>query len=643
MKRTALLKNVPSVPKPDDLQTSDTKVYGISQVAEYEGKQYLNVDLYYLGELRGRYFADGETYAANVQGKWYNGLIENAARLCMGKKPYKGAEYYTSCFGWDSDEDNDIARDYLGRRIESYEYMVNQDKYGRAYRRKVERIEELMAKVPALPDKFDQWVHENVFPKEYLFTEKKNGRIYYGCTACGATSWKKAGWKNYEKTTCPKCGYAVEVRSRKKEEKQTVPVVVMQIMGNSWIERQLVAECKWRSGQKHIEVFEEIRAIVLRGRTWGKVYYGQEYDADETEQDFWTSNRINRRWKESLLYPGNLKEIYEYNGWKRNGMEVLAANGIQFNVNRYVTQMRDVNWVEYLIKAGLINLTKELIQDYYWGTPRCINGNGRSVKEFLQLDGNRTNRFKQLDGNLNTLEWLQYEQECEAAGVKKRITQETLDYLTKKRLSPNSCKDILEMSGSPNRMANYLRKQKEKNVLHTWRDYIRMAEAEGLDVTDDIVRFPKDLRGRHDELVRIRQERADIARMRREKSMHRKLDRKIKEYLSAAARFYWKNNEYVFIPAGKCKELVNESKELHHCVGTSTRYMENMANGISWIVFLRKKEDVEKAYYTLEIDMRTDEIIQFYSSFDRQPDKAEIQKVLRTYRLVVKRRHKKTA
>ena len=89
--------------------------------------------------------------------------------------------------------------------------------------------------------------------------------------------------------------------------------------------------------------------------------------------------------------------------------------------------------------------------------------------------------------------------------------------------------------------------------------------------------------------------------------------------------------------------MIDESRELHHCVGTSTRYMEKMADGISWIVFLRKEGEIEKAYYTIEIDMRTDDIIQFYSEFDRQPDKAEIQKVLRTYKAVVKRRHRKTA
>lgn len=50
-----------------------------------------------------------------------------------------------------------------------------------------------------------------------------------------------------------------------------------------------------------------------------------------------------------------------------------------------------------------------------------------------------------------------------------------------------------------------------------------------------------------------------------------------------------------------------------------------------------------EAYYTLEMDMKKDEVIQFYSKFDRQPDKEKIQKLLKTYKEIVKRRHKKAA
>lgn len=60
-------------------------------------------------------------------------------------------------------------------------------------------------------------------------------------------------------------------------------------------------------------------------------------------------------------------------------------------------------------------------------------------------------------------------------------------------------------------------------------------------------------------------------------------------------------------------------------------YMKKMAAGETWILFLRKKSDLEKAYYTVEINLKTDKIIQFYSEFDRQPDKKVIEKLLNKY------------
>lgn len=33
--------------------------------------------------------------------------------------------------------------------------------------------------------------------------------------------------------------------------------------------------------------------------------------------------------------------------------------------------------------------------------------------------------------------------------------------------------------------------------------------------------------------------------------------------------------------------------------------MKKMAAGETWILFLRKKEDLEKAYYTVEINLKT--------------------------------------
>ena len=64
-------------------------------------------------------------------------------------------------------------------------------------------------------------------------------------------------------------------------------------------------------------------------------------------------------------------------------------------------------------------------------------------------------------------------------------------------------------------MVNYMKKQKTspKSLAQIWADYLRMAQNEGLDVTDDIVRLPKDLKARHDELVERINARRDAERV----------------------------------------------------------------------------------------------------------------------------------
>lgn len=52
----------------------------------------------------------------------------------------------------------------------------------------------------------------------------------------------------------------------------------------------------------------------------------------------------------------------------------------------------------------------------------------------------------------------------------------------------------------------------------------------------------------------------------------------------------------LIIPKTK-KELFKEGKRMHHCVGT---YVESMANGRSIIFFLRKQNDIDNSYVTIE-------------------------------------------
>lgn len=640
MKRTELLKHIPPQSAPEEVSKY---VLGVSQVAEYEGARYLNIDLFYQGHLRGRYFADKKSHVANVNGHWYTCMIDNVARVCRGEEPRRGEHcYYDREMHWNTKQDENIATDYLGGiTIRSYEGCINQNKYERAIQRKIQRIEDMMNKVPAAPDEMDTWLLETVFPQDYLFFRKKKNRTEYDCTACGGHSWKKKGWKHNERTVCPKCGRPVIAYSRKQEVENKMPVVLLQAMGDEWVERQMKAVCNWRAGEKkQVEVYEEIRTIIPKGKTWGKVWYGCLNRADEFAQEYWDKNQANKKWNRSLLYPGNLSEVLPYGNLEHSGLDRLSGDGARFNVNSFITNFHWRPWIEYLIKAGLTKLTIDIVEGYGgWGNPDEIEKGASSLAECLRLDGNRTNRMKQLNGGLNALGWLQYEKKTEQMGKKIKISQESLEYLDRKNVYMSECEDILKELGSVDRMVNYMKKQSisPRTLTGIWRDYLGMAKAEGMDTTDDIVRLPKDVKARHDELVERINARKDAKRIAQNREKYNKLNKEIMKRLPDVKRYFYENEKYMIIPAGKCEELIAEGRKLHHCVASGDMYMRQMAEGKSWILFLRKKEKLEEPYYTMEIRMKDDMILQYYSAYDRQPDKKEIDKLLKKYKASIEK------
>ena len=642
MKRTAIMKNTPPCQAPEWI---NDEVLGVSQVVEFGGKEILNIDLFYMGCLRGRYFADKEekAHAAFADGKWYSCMINNVARVCKSLDTIKGDSYY---YGDDwkfaTEEDNKTALEYLGTyNVTSFEVSANQVKYERAYQRKCRRIDEMMGKIPCVPDAMEDWMQQEILPENYLFFKKGKKRTDYACTACGEHSWKKKGWKHGEMTVCPKCGASVKAYGRKQERTAKAPVILLQAHGEEWVERQFRAVCTWKAGEKKaIELYEEVRAIIPKGECWGKVYYGTESEADEFGQDWWDKNQLNKRFMSSYLYPGNLDEVLPYGNLQNSGLDLIARRGGKLNVNKFITTFHQRPWLEYMAKAGLTNLVADIVDRYgWWGNPESICTHGQSLQAALQLDGNRTARMKQINGGLNTLEWLQYEEEMEFLEKKIKITKESLEYLNKKKVKKSECEDILKELKSVNRMVNYMKKQKivPGRLASTWRDYLRMARGEGMDTTDDIVRLPKDLKARHDQLVELINARRDAERIKKEQKKYKDLNKLIRDHLPETKRLCWEDSTYMIIPAGKCEELMEEGRSLHHCVGSSDVYMQKMAKGISWICFLRKKENLEKPYYTLEVDMKTDAIVQWYSEFDRRPDSTKISKVLDHYKKSIRR------
>ncbi len=632
MKRTEFLK----MPPCENPGIDSDDVIAVSQLLESDGEQAVELSLFWKGELRGRYFADSENYYTWIDGKWHTCKIANVIRLCRGEEVLTNDYYYSrEWIKWSSKEDEERVKDFLGENLNSYEMGIGWKKQDQAYDRKQRRIEKLMAEVPCVPDEVEQWVKETLFPENLLYFQKEGNRTTYSCTACGAKSWRKKAWKHRERTSCPKCGRPVIANKGTEPKMKRKPVVILQKYGDKWVERQFWAYCWWEPGKKRLELCEELRAIMQQDRTSGDLWYGLEGAADEFEQDFWDKNRRNKRFIPSYLYPGNLDEIMEMQVMKRSAIDILAKQGERFHVNSYILRFRAYPFLEYFAKSGLYRLVDECVSNPWWMSS-ALYLCGETQQEILRIDGNRLRRLKELNGGMRTLEWLRYEQ-----GSGKKITRESLEWLNKYNVSMGECQELLEGIGSVNKMVNYLKKQKEKpdKALITWSDYLKMAENEGYDITDSMIRFPRDLKLRHDQLVELGIKRRDEKRLEELKG----LDIQIQHWLPEAMRYSWQDKNYLMIPARSCRELIEEGRALHHCVGNGDTYMKKMAEGESWILFLRKKENPETPYYTIEIDMVTDAIRQWYSKLDRQPDREVISKVLHKFKSAIGRKRVRDA
>lgn len=120
-----------------------------------------------------------------------------------------------------------------------------------------------------------------------------------------------------------------------------------------------------------------------------------------------------------------------------------------------------------------------------------------------------------------------------------------------------------------------------------WLDYIEFLEKLRIKIDKEKM-FPKDLEKEHDKMFN---------KLEVFKNDEYKDD--IIEFEKMIRPYNFENNDYIIRCAKSVEELVNESKEMDHCVRD---YIPKIAAHQSAIFFLRKKENEDQPLVTVEID-----------------------------------------
>lgn len=140
--------------------------------------------------------------------------------------------------------------------------------------------------------------------------------------------------------------------------------------------------------------------------------------------------------------------------------------------------------------------------------------------------------------------------------------------------------------------------EKEKNLLTPGElcDYLTMAEKAGADLRDYDVRWPQHLTAAHAVMVTKCQFNEDPEL--------RKLFTKRCKKLSALS---WEHEGILIRPPKTESEMIAEGKVLHHCVAT---YARRHAEGKTAILFVRRAEEPDVPWYTLNLDEKGGYVIQ---------------------------------
>lgn len=162
---------------------------------------------------------------------------------------------------------------------------------------------------------------------------------------------------------------------------------------------------------------------------------------------------------------------------------------------------------------------------------------------------------------------------------------------------------------------NYLKKQteiarlacgrafpSERDMLIMWRDMLILAMKLHYDMADSIVVRPKNLVEVHNRLATLD---ANAKQNIKNETTQERFSELVHKYQPLQFSRY---GLQVVIPQ-KYGDIISEGAILSHCVGS---YADDYFRGDTIILFIRRKEAPETPYYTMEVNIETAEIVQFY-------------------------------
>ena len=358
-------------------------------------------------------------------------------------------------------------------------------------------------------------------------------------------------------------------------------------------------------------ITELCRAYIKEpGGTWLRWYYGEKFGRYGRAQHFWDKKRdscVNNLPTRHYVYD-NLDSL----GLPEGEKDTLRLLDGRCDPSFVLYKLRKNPQIEYIAKKGCLRMAADLVSRYSI-TP-------------IKVSNATYERLKKFNGGMEARELLEVAPKIsdkyfkDFCKIKDLTKASTIIGLAKEHNINHVYALLLKTGGMTN-----------PNIIE-YQDYLRMAMRLGMKPDDEIIYRNKRWKEFHARYIEEIHRKEDEKRALSDNKKYKGIS---KDYKLNSAIFAWEDDIYQIIVPKNASDINTEGRLQHHCVGAQPQYKEKMCARNSFIVFLRKKENLKEPYYTIECDLS--KVIQFYAAYDRQPDKEKVQKVLNKWMKQVKK------
>lgn len=508
-------------------------------------------------------------------------------------------------------------------------------------------FDKLDARIPDLPDDIDSWVHNVLFAnRNYFFTKTERGIKSGICTHCQIKSQispleKKTitpedlehiSTKHNKLSTCPHCGKQVQFKDNGRSRGNLIDYgyfyILQPVKYGGVVLRTFYCRREWANVNlfeynkiPQIEYSEHFRIFMHKNThacfkrtayTYGYLYsYWSKMNSIAVPWAHYKDAYSNIEFNEVTYHPENWKKIISQTEYKYSCLDEWAYRPSYAGKYLELYSKYPV-LVERLMKQGyrtvledkiignqatygIINFNKETPAEAFKLSKATLSSIG---KKLTILDIAKTSF---LEHNKCSEKTVEYVNSLQGGSLKK---------------FKSICK-FLNSIANANKICKYTRQQSriseryEDSILFDYYDYIQQIKKLSLPVNTGTA-FPPNLVKAHSQTTTMLNE----LKMEAERKKLEEIDKDFEpQYQKLCKKYAYENEYFIVRPAKGKQELFVEGSTLHHCVYSN--YADRYLSGNVLIILIRKKDNPDTPFYTLELNPKTNAVIQCRTLYNR--------------------------